>query len=67
MKKKSYIKPTADILFLGSGDLLDNAGGTTSIQNSESDVQSPVGQYDDDDMDIGAKDNKNQSVWDAWE
>ncbi len=61
--KKQYMQPTAAIVAVNMGALLQPA---SSIQNTNGDVQTGVETNDKDDFEAGSKDN-HTNLWDKWD
>ena len=60
--KKQYMQPTAAIVAVNMGALLQPA---SSIQNTNGDVQNPINPNDDANFEAGAK--KHDNLWDKWD
>lgn len=61
--KKQYMQPTAAIVAVNMGALLQPA---SSIQNTTGDVQTGVQENNKDDFEAGSKDHQT-NLWDKWE
>lgn len=62
VKMETYVKPHTEIITLASKDsILQKA---SSIQNSEGDVQTPIGKNDDNVFEAGSKQFHNYGAWD---
>ena len=61
--KKQYMQPTAAIVAVNMGALLQPA---SSIQNTNGDVQTPIKPNDDSNFEAGSKDHQT-NLWDKWD
>ena len=61
--KKQYMQPTAAIVAVNMGALLQPA---SSIQNTNGDVQNPINPNDDANFEAGSKDHQTD-LWDKWD
>lgn len=61
--KKQYMQPTAVIVAVNMGALLQPA---SSIQNTTGDVQKPIDTNDDSKFEAGSKDHQT-NLWDKWD
>lgn len=61
--KKQYMQPTAAIVAVNMGALLQPA---SSIQNTNGEVQKPIDTNDKDEFEAGSKDHQT-NLWDTWD
>lgn len=61
--KKQYMQPTAAIVAVNMGALLQPA---SSIQNTTGDVQKPIDTNDKDEFEAGSKDHQT-NLWGKWD
>ena len=61
--KKQYMQPTAAIVAVNMGALLQPA---SSIQNTTGDVQTGVPENKEDNFEAGSKDHQT-NLWDKWD
>lgn len=61
--KKQYMQPTAAIVAVNMGALLQPA---SSIQNTNGEVQKPIDTNDKDEFEAGSKDHQT-NLWGKWD